>query len=228
MLQTWGDALSSAWDEIWSRMTNFFPNVLGAFLILVIGWIVAILLEKLVDQLLRVIGIQGLSERAKIEDALKKMNFKKDLSALVGAFVKWVILIVAFLSAADTLKLPAVADFFSKILGYVPEVVSAAAILLIGVVLANFLASVIGGVARGAEFGYADLVATVTKYAVIIFAFLTALAQLGVATILIQTLFTGFVAFVAIAGGLAFGLGGQESARDFLDKMQKDISHRRK
>lgn len=228
MLQDWGDALSVAWDSVWDRIVNFFPNVLGAFLILIIGWIVAVVLEKLVDQLLRVIGIQGLSEKAKIEDAIKKMNVKKDLSGICAALVKWIVLVVVFLAAADALSLPAVAAFFAKVLDYVPEVVSGAAILLIGVVLANFLANVVGGVARGADLGFAPLITTLTRYAVIIFAFLAALAQIGVATVLIQTLFTGFVAFAAIAGGLAFGLGGQESAKDLLDKLQKDIDHKRR
>jgi hypothetical protein len=228
MLQDWGDALSVAWSSVWDRIVNFFPNVLGAFLILLVGWIVAILLERLIDQLLRVIGVQGLSEKIKVEDGLKKMNIKKDLSGLIAALVKWIVLIVVFLSAAQTLNLPSVADFFAKILNYVPEVVSAAAILLIGVALANFLSSIVGGVARGADLGYADLIATLIKYAIVIFAFLAALVQLGVATVLVQTLFTGFVAFAAIAAGLAFGLGGQESARDFLDKLQKDINHKRK
>jgi hypothetical protein len=228
MLQDWGNSLADAWSMIWDRIVNFFPNVLGAFLILLIGWIVAVLLERLVDQLLRVIGVQGLSEKSKIEDALKKMNVKKDLSGLLAALVKWIVLIVVLLSAAQTLNLPTVADFFTRVLSYVPEVVSAAAILLIGVGLANFLSSVVDSVARGTDLGYADLIATLTKYAIIIFAFLAALVQLGVATVLIQTLFTGFVAFAAIAAGLAFGLGGQESARDFLDKLQKDISHKRK
>ena len=228
MLQDWGDALSIAWESVWDRIVNFFPNILGAFLILLIGWVVAIVLEKLIDQLLRVIGIQGLSEKTKIEDAIKKMNIKKDLSALVAALFKWVVLAVVFLAAADALNLPAVAAFFAKILDYLPEVVSGAAVLLIGVVLANFLANVVGGAVRGADLGFASLVSTVVKYAVIIFAFLAALAQLGVATVLIQTLFTGFVAFAAIAGGLAFGLGGQESAKDWLDKFQKDIDHKRR
>ena len=228
MLQDWGNAIQIAWENVWDRMINFFPNVLGAFLILIIGWLVAVILEKLVDQLLRVIGIQGLSERLKIEDAFKKMNVKKDLSGLIAALFKWVILVVTFLSAADTLNLPGVTVFFARILEYAPDVVSGAAILLIGVVLANFLANIVGGVVRGAEFGFASLIATLIKYAIIIFAFLAALAQLGVAQVLIQTLFTGFVAFAAIALGLAFGLGGQDSAKDWLDKLQKDIDHKRK
>ncbi len=223
IISSWGDALTIAWNTIWDRMVNFVPNVLGAILILLIGWLVAWLLEKLVDQVIRIVGLQSLSEKVKLEDGLKKIGIKKDFSGLVAAFVKWVIIIVAFLAAAEALKLNQVVDFLNNILGFVPNVVAAAAILLIGVVLAEFLANVIASVTKGIEVGYADLLGVLVRWSIIVFTFLAALVQLNVASYLIQTLFTGFVALIAIAGGLAFGLGGKDSAAEFINKVKKDI-----
>jgi hypothetical protein len=226
IISSWGDAIVAAWQTVIDRIINFIPNFLGAVLILIIGWIVAILLEKLIDQVIRVIGLQSLSEKIKLEDGLKKAGIKKDFAGLCAAFVKWVVMIIAFLAAAEALTLTQISEFLNNVLGYVPNVAAAAGILLVGVVLANFLAEVIASVVRGTGLGWADLLGTLTRWAIIVFAFLAALVQLQVASVLIQTLFTGFVAMLAIAGGLAFGLGGKDVAADFLDKLKKDIQRK--
>lgn len=223
VIATWGDAISVAWHTIADRIVNFLPNILGALLILLIGWLVAVILERLVDQLVRVIGLQSLSEKVKLEDGIKKVGIKKDLAGLVGAFVKWVILIVAFLAAAEALNLNSVVEFLNRVLGYVPNVAAAAGILLVGVILANFLARVVVSVTTGIETGYSELLSVLVRWSIIVFTFLAALVQLNVASYLIQTLFTGFVALFAIAGGLAFGLGGKDAAADVVNKLKKDL-----
>lgn len=222
-LTSWGDAIVLAWNTVIDRIIQFLPNFLGAILVLIVGWLVAILLEKLIDQLVRVVGLQSLSEKVKLEDTLKKIGLKKDLAGLVGAFVKWVIVILAFLAAAEILTLGPVVEFLNSVLGYVPNVAAAAGILLVGVVLANFVADVISAVTRGIETGYAELASILARWSIIIFTLLAALVQLKVAAYMIQTLFTGLVALLAIAGGLAFGLGGKEAAADFIEKVKKDI-----
>ncbi|HLC38530.1 MAG TPA: hypothetical protein VJJ80_00140 [Patescibacteria group bacterium] len=226
IIASWADALNIAWHTIADRIINFIPNLLGAILILIIGWILAVLLDRLVDQLMRVIGLQSLAEKMKLEDGIKKVGIKKDFAGLVGAFVKWVIIIVAFLAAAEALQLTQVVEFLNSILNYVPNVAAAAGILLIGVVLANFLADVVGSVTKGIEIGYSELLALLVRGAILVFTVLAALVQLNVASYLIQTLFTGFVALFAIAGGLAFGLGGKDAAAEFVDKVKKDIQKR--
>lgn len=222
-ISSWGDAISLAWSTIVNRIIDFIPSFLGALIILIIGWLIAVLLEKLVDQVVRVIGLQSLSEKVRLEQGIKKAGIKKDFAGLVAAFVKWVVIIVSFLAAAEVLNLTQVAVFLNSVLAYVPNVAAAAAILLIGVVLANFLADVIASVTRSIETGYAELIAVLVRWSVIVFTFLAALVQLNVATYLIQTLFTGLVALLAIGGGLAFGLGGKDAAAEFIDKIKNDI-----
>ena len=224
--QSWGDALSSSWINVVDRIIQFLPNFLGAILVIIFGWLVAIVLEKLFDQVARIIGLQTLSERIRLEDSLKKSGIKMDLAKLIGAFVKWVVMIVSFLAAAEILTLNTVADFLNRILAYAPNVAAAAAILLIGVILANFLAQVIMSLVKGTGLGYADILGTITRWSIVIFAFLAALMQLGIAQAMIQTLFTGVIAFLAIAGGLAFGLGGKDAAADLINKVKKDIENK--
>lgn len=223
IFQDWVTAFSDSWTVIWDRFVNFLPNLIGATLILVVGWLIGLIVSLIIDRFFRIIGLQVLFEKAKVEDALKKGNIDKDSTALLASVAKWVIYLVAFVAAANTLKLPDVAAFLDRILAYVPSVVAGGAILLIGLVLAHFLSNVIRGALLAAGFVVADAVAAIVKYAIIIFSFLAALVQLGIAGALINTLFIGLVAFLAIAGGLAFGLGGQGVAREILEKIRKEI-----
>jgi small-conductance mechanosensitive channel len=223
MLNQWKDALSNSSSNVLDRIVNFLPSLLGAVLVLVIGWLLAILLEKLLNRVFKLIGLQKLFELVKIEAVVKKARFGLDSVGIISALVKWIILIITFLTAADVLGLHQVADFFAMILGYVPNVIAAAAIILIGAVLAHFLSDVVRGSTEAGGLAYSSFLAKLTSVAIWIFAILAALVQLGIAHELIRTLFTGFVALLAIAGGLAFGLGGQDTAKDLISKVSADL-----
>lgn len=223
IFKDWYTVTSEAWVAIWGRFINFLPNLIGAIIILVIGWIVGMVVATLIDRLFRLIGLQALFEKAKVEDVLKKANTSMDATALLSSLVKWIIYLIAFISAANALGMTAVADFLNSVLAYVPQVVVAAAILLIGLVLANFLAAVVKGSIQTANLGFADTASLIVRWSVIVFSFMAALSQLGIAENMINTLFIGFVAFLAIAGGLAFGLGGKDAASEFIDNVKKEL-----
>ena len=219
----WTSAVRDTWTNVWDRFVNFLPNIIGAAIIIVIGWIVGMLIEILIDRLFRIIGLQTLFEKAKVEDVLKKGSLEKDATAMLAAVAKWIIYLVAFVAAADTLKLPDVASFLNKILAYLPSVAAAGAILLIGLILANFLGSVVKASVTVAKLGSADTVAAIVRYAIIVFTFIAVLMQLGIAQSFLNTFFIGVVAFFAIAGGLAFGLGGKDVAAEWLENFKKQM-----
>lgn len=219
----WLTVTTEAWVTIWDRFISFLPNMIGAIIILVLGWIVGMIVATLIDRLFRLVGLQALFEKARVEDILKKANAKMDATALLASVVKWIIYLVAFISAANTLKLTAVADFLNSVLIYVPQVIIAAAILLIGLVLANFLSAVVKGSIQTANLSFADTSSLIVRWSIIVFSFMAALSQLGIAENMINTLFIGFVAFISIAGGLAFGLGGKDAASDFIDSVKKEL-----
>ncbi|OIP06027.1 hypothetical protein CO101_01575 [Candidatus Berkelbacteria bacterium CG_4_9_14_3_um_filter_39_23] len=222
-LSNWTTSIQDALQVIVTRVVDFIPNIFGATLILILGWVLAALLEWAVENILRATGLQTVFERAKIEDIIKKADTKKDTSGVIGSVVKWIVILVAVMAAADTLQMPQIAGFINDILGYVPSVVGAAVTLVVGVIFAHFMANVIKGAVTAAQLNFADLAASATKYAILVFTILAALSQMGIATVFLQTLFTGFVAMIAIAGGLAFGLGGQAFAKDSLEKFKKEV-----
>lgn len=219
----WTDVVKESWLAIWDRFINFLPNLIGALLILVVGWLVGMIVSMIIDRLFRIIGLQTLFEKAKVEDTLKKAGVDKDTTAMLASVAKWIIYLVAFIAAANTLQMPDVANFLDSLLNYVPLAVAAGAIMLIGVILANFLSTVVKGSVQVSALGSADMIAAVVRYSIIVFAFLAALAQLGIAETMINTLFIGVVALLAIAGGLAFGLGGQTHAKDWLEHIKKQL-----
>lgn len=218
----WSGAISSSLTSIVTRVIEFIPSIVGAVVILIIGWIVAALLEWAIENVLRAVGLQTLFERARIEEIIKKAEVKKDTSALIGALVKWIILLVAFIAAADVLKLTQISEFLDSVLGYVPNAIAGAAILLVGTIFAHFMAKVVKSSIVAANLSFSDAAAAATKYGIFVFTILAALVQLGIASVLLSTLFTGLVAMLAIAGGLAFGLGGQSAAKEIIEKLKRE------
>ena len=222
--ETWVATVQESYQDLFTRILNFIPNLVGALIVLVLGWIVADLLQLGVDRLLRAAGLQQLFERARVEAALKRAKTGTDTTGLLAALVKWIVLLVAFVSAAEILGLAAVADFLREAVNFATANVAAAAvILLVGAIFANWFARVVYGSVAAARLAYADVAANLARYSILVFAFLAALNRLGVAPGLIQTIATGFVAMVAIAGGLAFGLGGQKAAADWIEKWRRDF-----
>lgn len=219
----WKDAIVDSTTNVLDRIIGFLPELIGVILVLIIGWVVAVLFERLIVRVLKMVGFGKLMEAIRVESVIKKTKFKTDSTKILGALAKWIILVIVFLAAADILGLTQVADFFSMVLGYVPNVIAAVAILLIGGVLAHFLSNIVRGSTEAGSLAYSSFLARLTSIAIWVFAFLAVLVQLGIAHNLISTLFTGFVAMVALAGGLAFGLGGQEPAKRLIEKIASDF-----
>lgn len=223
IFKDWLSVSGEAWFTIWERFINFLPNMIGAIVIIVVGWLVGMALATVIDRLFRLVGLQALFEKAKVEDVLKKANSEKDATALLASAVQWIVYLVALIAASNALKLTAVADFLNSILTYVPQVVIAVIIILIGLVLAHFLSAVVKGSIKSANLGFGDTASLIVRYSVITFTVLAALAQLGIAENMINTLFIGLVVFLALAGGLAFGLGGQKAAAEVIENVKKEL-----
>jgi hypothetical protein len=132
--------------------------------------------------------------------------------------VKWFIRLIALVVAFDALGLPAVSEVLRELLLWLPNVIVAIVVLVIGGILANALASVVRGAATEAEISNADLLAKAAKGIVWAFAIVVAVNQIGIATTLVNTLFMAFVGALALALGLAFGLGGRETAARIVDR----------
>ena len=190
LLNVWGQAVLNPLQEVWYRFLLFLPNLIGALLILLIGWIVAIGLDRLVTQLLKQIKLDTALNRLGAKTLLKKSGVEFETSDFIGGLVKWTVLLIAFLAAADVLGLSKITDFLNQILNYIPNVFVAIAILLIGMLAANFFAHVVRGGVGAARVHLANFLAAITKWIMWIFTILIALNQLGIAAVIIDRLVT--------------------------------------
>jgi len=135
-----------------------------------------------------------------------------------------VFIIIALIAATDILGWDQVTNYLQRVVLFIPNVIIAVIILLAGILLGNFVQRVVKTAVEAAHLASADLLSGMAKWAILVFSFMAALVQLQIAPELIRVLFTGLIAMISIAGGLAFGLGGKEHAHRFLDRLKNDIS----
>lgn len=226
-LTTWSGSVVNSLRDLWLEFVGFVPNLIAALLVFFVGWAIAVAVGRLVEKLLVVLRVNQAFESLRgLKDAVSRAGLKLNVPLLVGEIVKWFLIIVTLLAATDILGLEDVATFLRSVLSYIPNVVVAALILVIAVVLANFVYRTVAASISAAGFASGNAVATVTKWAIIVFGVLAALLQLNVAASLIQTILTAFFAMVALAGGVAFGLGGKDLAAKWLKRAEEDLTGR--
>ncbi|MAF20384.1 MAG: hypothetical protein CMI55_01740 [Parcubacteria group bacterium] len=223
-IQTWTEVITSSLQTLWIGFVGFVPSLLGAIIVFIIGWVIAALLGRLAAQIIGVLRIDSILEKIGFKKSLSRANLKLDSGKFIGELVKWFFIIVFLMAATDILRLPQVTEFLRKVLLYIPQLIVAVLILLAAVLIANFLQRLVKASVEAAGFGSANFLGSVTKWAILVFAILAALLQLGIVPSLIQTLFTGVVAALVISSGLAFGLGGKELATQILNKLKRDVS----
>ena len=214
MFQSWGGVLETSFQGLWSGILLFIPNLIVALIILALGWMIGALVGKSITKF-----FETVVQRAGLE--LKASHF-------VGWLLKTSIIIIFLIASFDVLGLVQVTQFLSQVvLGYLPQLVVAVLILLVGVVLGDALEKVVVASSRTAGLTSSAILGKVSKWAIWIFSILVALSQMGIAGAFIQTLFTGLVVAVSLALGLAFGLGGQEAAADAIRKVREEIKERK-
>lgn len=222
VLQTWGDVIVASLQQVWASVANFVPFLLGALLVFVIGWIIAVALGKLVEQVVRALRVDSLLTKLEFEKTLERGGWRLNSGAFVGGLVRWFLIIVFLLASVNILGLSQVSDFLTQVLLYLPNVVVAALILIIAALVAEAVERLARGSVEAAGFR-GSLVGVVARWAIWLFAFVAALQQLGVATALLQTVVTGLVAALAIAFGLSFGLGGKDAAASFIERVRGEL-----
>ncbi len=224
VLQTWAEVTIGAFQNIWEGFIVFLPNILGALIIFFIGWAIAIGLQKLVVQILRALRIDQLLEKMGAGEALGRAGLKLDVANWIGLLVKWFLIFGFLLATTDILGLNDVSGFLRSVLLYIPNIVVAAVILVVAAWFSGFLRKLVIASISASKIKTAAFVGSLVKWAILVFAFFAALIQLGVAPGLLQTIVMGLIAMLAIAGGLAFGLGGKDHAARFIGRIKDEMS----
>ena len=228
-LSSWGEAIMSSLNDVGAEFLSFIPNLVAALVVFFVGWALAVAVGRLVEKALVILRINQAFENIKgLKDAAGRAGLKINIPRLFGEIIKWFLIIVTLLAATDILGLREVSLFLQQVLAYIPNVVVAALILIISVVLANFVYRTVAASISAAGFTSGATIAAISKWSIIVFAFMAALIQLKVAETLISTIQVAFFAMLALAGGLAFGLGGRDVAAKWLAKAESDLTPKRK
>ena len=190
----------------------YIPQLIGAIVILIVGYFVARALQAVVSRVLQAIGFDGWMERGGIKQFFDRARTRETPATVLGKLVFWLVFIIAITMAADALGIRQVSAVLAQLIAYIPSIIAAILILVLAALLANFLA----GIVRGAT--GSDLLSNIARYAIIIYAAFAAITELGIAVQLTAPTFLIILGAVALAAAIAFGFGAQNVARDIVEK----------
>jgi len=220
----WIDTTVIALQSLWQGFINFIPNLVGAIIVFLIGWIISVAIGKLIAEVLKRIKFNRIFETGGWKEALKRADVKVDASAFVGAIVKWVLMIVFLAAAVEILGFREFTAFLTDdVLPFLPNVIVAAFIFVVAVIIADILEKVVRTAVEGARVGYGSIVGVIIKWSIWIFAIFAILLQLGIAPDLVKIIIQGIVAVFVIAAGIAFGLGGKDIAGEVMQDLRSKL-----
>ena len=211
-VNNWGDAVMVSVTEALQNFLGFLPALVGAILVLVLGWIISGILAGLIERGLKMVGFDHAANSTGINGFIQRGGSQWTASRVVAEIVKWFIRLVAIQAAAQILGMERISEIINAILLWLPNLVVALAIIVIGALIARFVAGLVRASTGEMGLGNPDLLAGAARYAIIAFAIVAAVDQLGIAETVVNTLFVMTLGAIALAFALAFGLGGQQVA----------------
>ena len=219
---SFGEAVLVSVTAALVAVLSFLPALVGAIILLIIGWFLADLVARVVATLLRRIGFETVAQRTGVTGFIHLSGARDaSASAVLAELIKWFIRLIFVELAAEAMHLSAVTGLINSIVLFIPNLVVALVVVMIGALIANFVANVVRGGAGEMGFQNPNLLAVVARFAILTFAVLVALHQVGIASTMVDTLFTAIVGAIALAAALAFGLGGREVAAQMWERWYK-------
>ena len=221
---SWNELIADPIRQMLTKILAYLPILLGALIILIVGWIVAKAIQRLVDWLLKTVRFDMVADKAGISEVLRKGNLKTTAREVVSGLVYWLIMIMVLVMVVNALGLPKASDILASLFAYVPKVIAALFVLVVAMFLANFVSGIVRIAAVNAKLPKPELLAGISRWAIIIFALTIALVELGIGTLLVTTTFNIILGGICLALALAFGLGGKDAAARYLEELKEKRS----
>jgi hypothetical protein len=222
----WKNLVIEPVTQMLTRILAYLPVLLGALIILIVGWIVAKAIRRLVDWLLKTIRFDALADKAGISEILRKGDLKISAREVVSSIVYWLVIIMVLVMTVDALGLPKSSDILESLFAYVPKVIAALLVLVVAMFLASFVSGIVRTAAGNANLPKPQVFAGISRWAIIIFAVTISLEQLGIAPLLVTATFNIILGGICLALALAFGLGGKDAAAKYLEELKQKRSGR--
>ena len=219
---SWGDVFNASLQGLWFGFVQFAPRLVVAIVFFIVGWFLGSLIAKAIEQVFSSLKIDNLLRSIGADNFFRKAGLSLDTGYFIGQVVRWFVIIAFLLPSLNLVGLSDVSAFLgSSVLGFLPQVVIAAFVLIIAAVVSEGLSKTVLATAKAMDLKAANMFATVAKYAVWVFAIIIALGKLGLGDYM-SILFSGIIAMLALAGALAFGLGAKDAAGRFIDKLGEE------
>lgn len=220
----WKNLIVEPITQMLTKIMAYLPVLLGALVILIVGWIVAKAIKRLFDWLLKLVRFDTLADKAGISEILRKGDLKISAREVVSNIVYWLIIIMVLVMTVDALGLPKASDILASLFAYVPKVIAALLVLIVAMFLASFVSGIVSTAAGNANLPKPEILAGISRWAIIIFAVTISLEQLGIAPILVTGTFNIILGGIVLALALAFGLGGKDAAAKYLEELKQKRS----
>ena len=217
----WENLIVEPVRQMLTKIMAYLPTLLGALIILIVGWIVAKAIKAIIDALLKSVRFDTLADKAGISKVLEKGDIKISAREVVSRLVYWLIMIMVLVMTVDALGLPKASDVLTSLFAYVPRVIAALLVLVVAMFLASFVSGIVHTAAGNANMPRPELFAGATRWAIIIFAVTIALVQLGIAEFLVTTTFNIILGGIVLALALAFGLGSKDAVAKYLEELKE-------
>jgi hypothetical protein len=224
-MSSWQVVLLEPARTVLTQIGQFLMNILLVLIILIVGWIVSKIIRAIVTKTLKAIKIDDISERIELDTLLSKGGIAYSLSELIGVICYWLALLVTFMVALNVLGLTIAADLLNKVVLYIPNVIAAIFILIVGMFVATLLRNIVQTAANNAGLAQGKLFSKIVEVAVIVFAIVLALEQLNVGIRITELTLAIILGSIGLGLALAFGLGCKDIAgraiNEFIEKLKK-------
>ena len=219
-------AMQGSFSDLWYIVLQYVPALIEALIVFIVGWIIGVILYRVIVEIVKVLRIDDVMRSAGLTEAAKDLGFKLDTGRFLGTLIMWFVILVSLGASLEILNLTSVTVILEEVvLLYLPHVIAAVLILILAAVVAEVVRKLVAGSARAAGSRHGNFAGTVAKWAIWIFAIMQVMVQLGIGADFVNTLFTGFVVALALAVGLAFGLGGRDAAARAIEHVRSEMSH---
>jgi len=219
----WTDTVTQGVQQFGIGFIRFVPSLIAAIVIFVIGWFVAVAVGKLIIEILKRLKLDSFLDKTGWKEAMNKVEIQMTVSEFLGSLCKWILVLLFLAISAKIINLDAFYTFILAVVAWLPKLVVAVLVFIATVVVANFAEKATKAAMSKAKIEYANLAGSIVRWATWIFGIFAILLQLGVMRDLILVIFWGLVGMLALAGGLAFGLGGKDAAADLINALKQKI-----
>ncbi|MEM9077923.1 MAG: mechanosensitive ion channel domain-containing protein [Bacteroidota bacterium] len=215
-INEWKDLTFNSLITMGRDIASALPKIIGALIILLIGWIVTKIILFVLGKILKLAKVDALSEKINEMNLFGKGDFKFDIAKIILGFVKWLLLLVFLIVAADILSWEIISTEIGNLLRYLPRLFSALALMMIGLYVGNFVKTTVKRLFDSLEFSGSNVVSNLLFYIIVIFISITALNQAGIDTTIITNNITMILGAFLLAFALGLGLGSRDIITDLL------------